>query len=112
MIDGVQYSQQETISGIWFTNFENSRFLECDGGACADASNTPSASIHGAPDVIEALDSQARVLTHIDKKIAPTGSFAIRFTGRRSAKSHEPRFLGDGSRDILIERVLDVQLVK
>jgi hypothetical protein len=111
-VEGVRYGKLETISGRWFTNFENSRFAECETGACDRVPLEQEASIACINGACEALDREARRITRDKSKAAPEGSFEIRFIGRRGLSRHMPRFLGDGYCDVLIERVIDVRAVR
>lgn len=103
------YGKSDTLEGIWFTNFENSRFWECSGKSCDDKPKNEWASIACLDRSCEMLDREARRITHTKKNEAPDGFFHIRFIGRRSPVRHEPRYLGDGELEVWIERILDMR---
>lgn len=107
-MNGIEYGNEETITGIWFTNFENSRFLECD-EKCDDNSLEEWAAIACADQNCRPLDQAARRITKQKANEPPEGAFRIRFIGRRGLTPHKSRFLGDGERDVWIERLLDIQ---
>jgi hypothetical protein len=109
-VKGVDYGRQMVIAGTWFTNFENSRFDECRGARCGYPPIGESASIGCLNGACRALDHAARRLTGQKGDAAPDGFFEIRFVGRRGLYPHEPRWLGDGARYVLIERLLSVRL--
>lgn len=48
-VQATRYGKQEIISGIWFTNFENSRFLKCSGSDCDNRPLPDWASIQCSP---------------------------------------------------------------
>jgi len=110
-VNGVRYGKQEILSGQWFTNFENSRFAECDDAACDWLTQREQAAITCTDGECDKLDREARRLTHNTGPTAPEGSFGIRFVGRRGLVRHKSRFLGDGERDVLIERLLEIRQV-
>jgi hypothetical protein len=99
------------LEGIWFTNFENSRFLECNGKACGDRPLREWASIVSADRSCSMLDDEARRIAGVRGNEAPTGWYRIRFIGRRSPVRHAPRYIGDGEREVSIERILDMRKV-
>jgi len=99
-----------TLEGIWFTNFENSRFLECSGRSCGDRPLRDWASVACSDRSCEMLDREARRIARVHGGGAPSGSFHIRFIGRRSTVKHEPRYLGDGEGEVWVERLLDMRL--
>ena len=109
-VKGVDYGRQTVIAGTWFTNFESSRFDECRGERCDDLPIRESASIDCLSGACGTLDRAARRLTRQKDGAAPDGSFVIRFMGRRGLYPHEPRWLGEGGRNVLIERLLSVRL--
>jgi hypothetical protein len=110
-VKGIDYGPQVVISGTWFSNFENSRFAECMGKRCDALRLEDDASIDCVNGACGALDHAALRLTHQKYDAAPDGSFEIRFVGRRGLYTHEPRWLGDGGRSVLIEHLLSVKKV-
>jgi hypothetical protein len=106
------FGKEDTIEGVWFTNFENSRFLECSGKSCEGQASSEWASIVCSDRSCEMLDSEARRITGVRANEAPTGWYRIRFVGRRSKVWHKPRYLGDGEREVRIERILDMRKVQ
>jgi hypothetical protein len=107
-VEGVPYGKREIIAGTWFTNFENSRFAECKGTACDTLQLRDWASI-ACLNGCGALDRMGRRLTHIRTDTAPEGTFEIRFVGRRGLFPHEPHYIGDGGRNVLIEHILEMR---
>lgn len=107
----VPFGKRETITGIWFTNFENSRFLVCDGFDCDSRSLSDWSSIECLPEACAELTVAARRASNQwDLKQDPSGDFHVRFEGRVGLKKYPSRYIGDGLGRVLIERVLDVSL--
>jgi hypothetical protein len=108
-IDADQFGKRQVFSGIWFTNFENSRFIQCRGVDCDNWPNMEAATLECAQTTCDALDALARKRVHQREQVAPDGEFQIRFIGRRSLATHEPRFIGDGRYTVRLERVLAIK---
>lgn len=107
----VPFGKRETVTGVWFTNFENSRFLVCDGFDCDSRSLSDWSSIECLPEACAELTVAARrASSQWDLKQEPTGIFHVRFEGRIGLKKYPSRYIGDGLGRVLIERVLDVNL--
>lgn len=107
----IPFGRRETITGIWFTNFENSRFLVCDGGDCDSSSLSDWSSIECLPEACAKLTVAARRASNQwDLEQEPTGNFQVRFEGRIGLEKYPSRYIGDGLGRVLIERVLDVNL--
>ena len=106
-IDGIAYGEKATLSGIWFTNFENSRFLECS-DSCEGDSLSEWASIACADKNCAMLDQPARRIMGAKSQEPPEGAFRIRFIGRRGLAPHKSLYLGDGGKDVWIDQVLEI----
>lgn len=107
----VPFGKRETITGIWFSNFENSRLLVCDGSDCDSRSLSDWSSIECLPAVCADLSVAARQASNQwNLKQAPSGQFQVHFEGRIGLKKYPSRYLGDGLGRVLIERVLVVKL--
>jgi hypothetical protein len=107
----VPFGKRETITGIWFSNFENSRFLVCDGFDCDSRSLSDWSSIECLPEACAELTVAARRASNQwDLKQEPSGHFRVRFEGRIGLEKYPSRYIGDGLGRVLIERVLVVKL--
>ena len=56
----------------------------------------------------EQLDAEARRVGHWRKPEPPWGTFNVRLVGRVSVGQHAKRYLGDGTKTVLIEKLLSV----
>lgn len=115
-VNGIAYGEPATITGLWVSNYENSRFLECPDGsdtpcdsAHADRPLDQWASVSCADRHCSMLDEPARALTGAGISEPPQGSFRIRFIGRHGLTPHKPRHIRDGSLDIWVDRVLNME---
>ncbi len=55
------------------------------------------------------LDAAARKAVQWNKPEPVSGSFTVEILGRVSADRHEKRYLGDGTRTVLIENLVSVR---
>lgn len=109
VIEGVEFGPRLTLTCSWFSNFENSRFNRCEGRAGSVLSGDEPASIQCQPPSCEQLDAQARKAADWRKPEPPWGTFTVRLIGRVGLQPHPKRYIGDGTRTVLIEKVLSVQ---
>ena len=93
-------------------NFENSRSESCQNYGKAIFPAGEDASISCSKQSCSVLDDEARRLSHGRKAEAPEGTFTVQFIGRAAAFRHEPQYLGDGTRTVLVEKVLKVRVAK
>jgi len=108
--NGIPFGKSEVISGVWFTNFENSRFLKCSGSDCDNLPLSEWAAIQGLPGICADLDVKARAASHQwNLNEAPDGGFNVRFVGRMGLQTYPSRYIGDGQHRVLIERILEVK---
>jgi hypothetical protein len=98
--DGEIFGTQRTLTCTWFTNFENSRFEQCQDATGKLLQDGDGASIKCVP---------ARMLNWTQRP-AQAGRKGLNFNmgnvqggaGRRvSRNSHEKRYLGDSTRTVL-----------
>jgi hypothetical protein len=106
VFNGTEFGEPQTLRCIWFTNLENSRLEQRRGQAGSTFPTGENASIECAKDVCAQLDLTAKRASRQAGGEAPSGEFVVRFVGRVSAGKHEPHFLGDGTRTVLIEKFL------
>jgi len=112
VVNGIAFGPRITLTCKWFTNFENSRFETCRNQGKDVFPAGEDASISCSKQTCSVMDEKARRLTHGKKAEAPDGTFAVQFIGRVAAFRHEPHYLGDGTRTVLVEKVLKVRVSK
>jgi hypothetical protein len=100
------YGPSRTLTCTWFTNFENSRFETCRFEGKPVLGPDESASIECLRGVCDGMDDAAARLVPTKQGEVPWGTFEVRLVGRVSLSRHRPRYLGDGTRTVLIERLL------
>ena len=82
--DGIVFGPQVRLTGVYFTNFENSLFVECaSADACATWPKLEQERLVCQPDACSNLESRIRKLNGSHDR---WGEFAITFIGRRSAR--------------------------
>src|SRR4051812_21695264 len=109
--DHTLYGPSRTLTCTWFTNFENSRFEACRFEGAAIFRSDESASIECRRGTCDAMDEAARRLVPAKDGEIPWGRFEIRLVGRVSLSRHRSRYLGDGTRTVLVEQLLDLSKV-
>jgi len=107
--DGEAFGAQRTLTCTWFTNFENSRFEQCQDATGKLLQDGDGASIKCVRGVCEQMDAVARKAVGWRKPEPPSGTFNVVLVGRISLNSHEKRYLGDATRTVLIERLTSVR---
>lgn len=108
-VEGVEFGPRLTLTCTWFTNFENSRFEQCRSGGKDALPSEGGVSIKCLNRTCEELDAEARKVAHWTKPEAPWGTFTVQLEGRVSLYAHESRFIGDGVRTVLIEKLVSVR---
>lgn len=106
---GEAFGPQRSLTCTWFTNFENSRFYQCEDASGKLLQGDDGASIRCIPAVCEELDAAARKATGWTKPEPPWGTFKVELLGRISLKPHNKRYIGDGTRTVLIEQLKSVR---
>jgi hypothetical protein len=104
----VEFGPRLTLTCIWFTNFENSRFEQCRMASGNVLVSNDGASIQCIGRTCEQLDAEARKVAHWQKPEPPWGTFTVQLVGRVSLHQHERRYSGDGTSTVLIEKLLKV----
>jgi len=112
VINGIAFGPRMTLTCKWFTNFENSRFETCRNQEKDIFPAGEDASISCSKQSCSVMDDQARRLSGGKKAEAPEGTFTVQFIGRAAGFRHEPQYLGDGTRTVLVEKVLKVRVSK
>ncbi|MEA3038624.1 MAG: hypothetical protein QOE79_1137 [Sphingomonadales bacterium] len=102
------YGPSRTLTCTWFTNFENSRFDACRFEGKPVLAPDESASIECGPGICGAMDEAAGRLVPKKDGDIPWGTFEVRLVGRVSLSRHRSRYLGDGTRMVLVEQLLGV----
>ena len=110
--EGEAFGPPRTLTCTWFTNFENSRFNQCQDATGKLLQDGDGASIKCLRDTCEQLDAEARKAAGWRKPEPPWGMFTVRLVGRLSLKPHEKRYLGDGTRTVLVEDIASVRVSK
>ena len=107
--DGEAFGPRRTLTCTWFTNFENSRFEQCQDATGKLLQDGDGSSIKCGRGVCEQLDAAARKAAGWKKPVPPWGTFTVKLVGRLSLNPHEKRFLGDSTRSVLIEMLTSVR---
>lgn len=110
--DGEAFGARRPLTCTWFTNFENSRFKQCRDAAGKLLQDGDGASIKCVRGLCEQLDAAARKAIGWKKPEPPWGTFTVTLVGRISLNPHEKRYLGDATRNILIEKLTSVSPAK
>ncbi len=108
-VDGEIFGPSRTLTCTWFTNFENSRFDQCEDATGKLLHDGDSASINCVRPICAQLHEAARKAVGWTKPDAPWGTFTVVLVGRISLNPHEKRYIGDGTRTVLIERLKSVR---
>lgn len=109
IFDGEAFGPRRTLTCTWFTNFENSRFEQCQDDTGKLLQDGDGASIKCVRGLCEQLDAAARKAAAWGKSEPLWGTFTVKLVGRVSLNSHEKRYLGDATRTVLIERLTSVR---
>lgn len=107
--DGEAFGTRRALTCTWFTNFENSRFEQCQDTTGKLLQDGDGASIKCARGVCEQLDAAAREAARWKKPELPSGTFKVVLVGRISLNPHEKRYLGDATRTVLVEKLTSVR---
>ena len=110
--EGEAFGPRRTLTCTWFTNFENSRFEQCQDATGKLLQDSDGASIKCVQDTCARLDTAARKAVGWRKPEPPWGTFTVRLFGRVSLSPHEKRYLGDATRTVLIEQITSVSASK
>lgn len=107
--DGEAFGARRALTCTWFTNFENSRFEQCQDTTGKLLQDGDHASIKCARGVCEQLDAAARKSARWKKPEPPWGTFKVVLVGRVSLNTHEKRYLGDATTTVLVEKLTSVR---
>jgi len=110
--DGEAFGPRRTLTCTWFTNFENSRFEQCQDVTGKLLQDGDGASIKCTRGLCDQLDAAARKAAGGRKPEPPEGRFTVKLVGRISLTAHEKRYLGDATRTVLIEELTSVRQSK
>lgn len=110
--DGEAFGARRALTCTWFTNFENSRFEQCQDTTGKLLQDGDGASIKCARGVCDQLDAAARKAARWEKPEPPSGTFKLVLVGRVSLNPHEKRYLGDATRTVLVEKLTSVRASK
>ena len=91
--DGEAFGPRRALTCTWFTNFENSRFEQCQDGTDKLLQDGDGASIKCVRDLCEQLDAAARKAANWQKAEPPWGTFTVKLIGRVSLNPHEKHYL-------------------
>lgn len=108
-LDGEEFGPQRRLTCTWFTNFENSRFVQCEEATEKLLQDNDGASIKCVPNICEELDVAARKAGAWKKPEPPWGTFKVELLGRVSLNTHQKRYIGDATKTVLIERLTRVR---
>jgi hypothetical protein len=107
-VDGQSFGPAQTMTCTWFSNFENSRFDSCRAAGRDLLRPGESASVQCRPGLCAELDARAARVGHWRNSEAVWGSFVVRLVGRVARAGHASRYRGDGTRTVLVEKLLGV----
>lgn len=107
--DGEAFGARRALTCTWFTNFENSRFEQCQDTTGKLLQDGDGASVKCARGVCEQLDAAARKAVRWKKPEPPSGMFKVVLVGRVSLNPHAKRYLGDATRTVLVEKLVSVR---
>jgi hypothetical protein len=100
----VSYGPEKRMSGVYFTNFENSVFTECSNKRDCEGWDSKDGSwARCLPQACRDLNDRVSRLNGSPDR---WGTFSITFIGKRSIARRPKRFLNDRESDVLIERIL------
>ena len=104
---GIEYGPEKEMSGVYFTNFENSKFVECGGPAdCDNWVKKEAEWVNCVP--LACQDLQSRV-QKLNESLSKWGDFNIVFVGCRSLHRRVKEFIGDTESKVLVERILRLE---
>lgn len=104
------FGPSQRLTGVYFTNFENSVFVECPNeAACMEWTKLDGAWVHCATAVCRDLDERVSQLNGSSER---WGLFAITIVGRKSVDRRPKKFLNDRETDVLVEEIVDLRLIK
>jgi len=106
---GVAYGPGMLLTCRWFSNFENSRFEQCRTANGVEAVPEDGASLACLDHLCAELETRARRVAHWAHVEPVWGVFTVRLYGRVSVEPHEKRYLGDGTRTVLVEKLIEVR---
>ncbi|HEX8668134.1 MAG TPA: hypothetical protein VF727_07160 [Allosphingosinicella sp.] len=107
-LDGVAFGRQRTLTCTWFSNFEVSRFEACRAGGRNVLPANGGAAVRCPRQTCARMDKEAHRLARTSGREPPSGTFVVRLRGRISLSDHAPRHLGEGTRIVLVEKLLGV----
>jgi hypothetical protein len=107
VVDGVAYGPRLHLSGIYFTNFENSKFFECAGTTCASWSSGEGETLSCAQRGCNDLETRIRTLNGSHDR---WGTYRMTFIGRRSIGPHAKKFINDTTYSVLLEEITNFDL--
>jgi hypothetical protein len=105
--NGQAYGPRLTMTCRWFSNFENSRLETCRANG-RNLLGSEGASIEFEGRTGRQLDAEARRIAHWREPDPVWGSFVLRIVGRVAVSRHTPRYLRDGTRTVLLEKLLSI----
>jgi hypothetical protein len=109
IVDGIAFGPRLRLTCSWSSNFENSRFNQCRGPTGNLLPADEAASLRCVGRTCDQLDEEARRVAHGQKSEAPSGVFTVRLLGRVGLHAHPKQYIGDGTRTVLVERIVSVE---
>lgn len=110
-IDGIVFGPRKHFSGVYFSNFENSRFTACssDKDECRKPAETDEAVLSCIPAACADIESRIKKLVGSHDKWA---EYRIEFLGRWSLNKTAKRFIGDTENKAYLEKIENFRLLK
>ena len=112
IVGGTPFGPKQSLTCTWFTNFENSRFLQCWSSQGKPLLAGDGASVECTGRLCQDLDADARKVARWRRPEPPWGRFKVQVVGRISLQPHKKQYVGDGTDTVLIEELVRVWAYK
>lgn len=109
-VEGEQFGREQPMTCLWFSNFENSRFESCRAAGRELLRPDEGASLRCRKGICDDLEARATRAAQWTKSEPVWGTFVVQLVGRLARTDHKPRYLGDGTSTVLIEKLLSVEI--
>ena len=106
--DDELFGARQRLTCTWFSNFESSRFVQCENAKGELLEISDGASVKCVRNLCRQMDEAARKAIDWKRRDAPWGHFKVVLVGRLSLYPHEKRYIGDGTRTVLVEELTSV----
>lgn len=107
--DGIEFGPPSEFAGVYFTNFENSKFTECNGDACKAWIQAEQERLLCVPEACEDLGMRIKAMNGCAARWA---TFKVVFAGRRSVHRSPKQHMYDTESKVLLERIKLFELLE